>query len=99
MHLETYVESFTLLDGLKLLIPFINPIVPIEIKSSKSMLVEEYFLQTCATKRKFFSINIFLASSSPFFNNSKYFCSSSLLNGSGKRLLFEIYPTKKNSRL
>ena len=46
MHLETYVDNFTFLLGLKLFIPFINPIVPIEIKSSWLTLAATYFLQT-----------------------------------------------------
>ena len=83
MHLETYVESFTFLVGSKLLIPFIKPIVPIEIKSSWSTFVDTYFLQTCATNLKFLSIKIFLASSLPCFNFSKQSFSSSIVNGSG----------------
>ena len=51
--------------------PFISPIVPIEIKSSNSMFVELYFLQTCATYLKFRSIKIFLASSFPSDNKFK----------------------------
>ena len=65
MHLETYVDSLTFLLGLKLFIPFIKPIVPIEIKSSCETFVAIYFLETCATNLKFLSINMFLASSSP----------------------------------
>ena len=46
MQRDTYVESLDPLSTLKLLIPFINPIVPIEIKSSCSTLVFAYFLHT-----------------------------------------------------
>ena len=70
--------------------PFINPIVPIEIRSSK-LVLDEYFLAICATNLKFFSINIFLASTSPFSKSLTYFCSSSKDKGSGKRELLDIY--------
>ena len=46
MQRDTYVDSLDPLSVLKLFIPFINPIEPIEIKSSWSTLVFEYFLQT-----------------------------------------------------
>ena len=86
MHLAAYVARRIFLDGSKLLIPFINPIVPIDIKSSCSTFAVEYFLLTCATSLKFLSINMLRASSSPFFNLSKNILSSSELKGSGKRL-------------
>ena len=77
--------------------PFINPIVPIEIRSSK-LVLDEYFLAICATNLKFFSINIFLASTSPFSKSLTYFCSSYKDKGSGKRELLDIYP-KNNAEL
>src|SRR5699024_10496720 len=62
-----------------------------------SALTVLYFLQICATNLKFLSINIFLASSLPAFICSKYFLSSSEDNGSGNRLLLDIYPNKKTA--
>ena len=86
------MASLIPLELSKLLIPLISPIEPIEIKSSGSILVELYFLVIWATNLKLCSIKIFLASSLPFLKSSKYFFSSSLLNGSGNKELFEIYP-------
>ena len=71
MHLETYVERRAPFSGLKLLIPLIRPIVPIEIKSSWSTFELLYFLHTCATSLKFLSIKILRASSSPVLNFSR----------------------------
>ena len=91
-HFDTYVASFVPLLLLKLEIPFISPIVPIDIKSSISIFEDAYFLATCATNLKFLSIKIFLASLLPFLYKSKYFFSSSKVNGSGNNLLLDIYP-------
>ena len=62
----------------------IKPNVPIDNKSSLSILVDSYFFTICATSLKLCSINLFLASKSLFCHNSKYFLSSSLVNTSGK---------------
>ena len=70
----------------------INPIDPIEIKSSWSIFVVEYFLLIWATNLKFLSINIFLASSSPDYIFSIHSFSSSGDNGSGNKLFPWIYP-------
>ena len=58
-----------------------------EIRSSCSTFVEVYFLHICATNLKFLSINIFLASSSPFSKFCIYISSSLAVNGSGNKLL------------
>src|SRR5690554_6177632 len=70
---------------------FIRPIVPIEIKSSVSFPVLAYFFTIWATSRKFLSINIFFASSSPLEYLSRYSCSSFMDSGLGKELPSEIY--------
>ena len=97
MQRETYVDKRAPFSGLKLLIPLIRPIVPIEIKSSWSTLELEYFLQTWATSLKFRSISILRASSSPVLNLSRYISSSLELKGSGKSCAPEIYPTVKTA--
>ena len=97
MQRETYVESRAPFSGLKLLMPFISPIVPIEIKSSWSTFELLYFLQTCATNLKFLSISRLRASSSPVLNFSRHIRSSSELNGSGKSCTPEMYPTVKTA--
>jgi len=53
-------------SGLNVEMAFINPMVPIEIKSSLSLMVELYFFTMWATSLKFLSISMFRASSSPF---------------------------------
>lgn len=63
--------------------PFIKPIVPIDSKSSWSIFVFEYFLQTCATNLKFLSTSKSLASLFPSLYFSSAIFSSSAVNGSG----------------
>ena len=65
MHLEQYVESLNPFSSLKLFIPFINPIVPIDIYSSLSIELVAYFLAICATNLKLCSISLSLASFDP----------------------------------
>lgn len=79
-------------ESSKLFIALIKPIEPIDIKSSWSILVVEYFLLICATNLKFLSINIFLASVSPLFIFSMHIFSSSGDNGSGNKEFPWIYP-------
>ena len=76
-------------SGLKVLIDLIKPIVPIEIKSSKSSPFYQTFLPW-ATNLKFRSIKIFLASSLPLAIWTNSSLSSSGVSGWGKILLFEI---------
>jgi len=68
MHFEMYVDSFIDFSGLYVFTPLINPIEPIDIRSSCSTLDDAYFLQTCATSLRLCSIKIFLAFSSPIFH-------------------------------
>lgn len=98
MHLDTYVESFDPFFTLKLFTPLIKPIVPIESKSSWSIFVFAYFLQTWTTNLKFFSISRLRASSSPLDKFSMAIFSSSGVNGSGNKQVPVIYPNYDYSR-
>ena len=83
IHLEAYVANFIFLSTLKVLTPFINPIVPIEIKSSKPTPVFSNFLAIYTTNLKFLSTKTLRASFSPFSILSNISCSSSGVNGGG----------------
>ena len=93
MHFDAYVANLTLLSDLYESMAFINPIEPIDNKSSLSSLVFSNFLTIWATSLKLCSINISLAFSSPSLNYFKYFSSSSLDKTSGK-LLDSILPSR-----
>ena len=72
------------LSVLKVLTPFINPIVPIDIKSSIPIPVFSNFFAMYTTNLKFLSTKVFLALSSPFASFSSTFSSSSGSSGGGK---------------
>jgi hypothetical protein len=75
---------------------FINPIAPIEIKSSISLLLE-YFFAIWATNRKFRSIKMFFAVVSPPEYLMTRFFSSSAVSGLGNDCGLVIYPHRKNT--
>ena len=83
MHLDAYVASFIFLSVLNVFIAFINPIVPIDIKSSSPTPVFSNFLAMYTTSLKFLSTNVCLTLSSPLANFSSISVSSSLVNGGG----------------
>lgn len=62
MHFAAYVASLLPFSGLNVEIALISPIVPMDIRSSISSPAPAYFLATCATRRRFLSINIRRAS-------------------------------------
>ncbi len=71
MHFAAYVASLLPFSALKVFTAFISPMVPMDIKSSISSPHPMYFLDTCATRRRFLSIRVCLAiwaasKSSPF---------------------------------
>ena len=96
MQRDMYVESLLLLSGRKVFIPFIRPIVPIEIKSS-IVFSSAYFFAICATRRKFRSISIFFAASLPFAYSARYFFSSSFVSGFGNAALPLTYPARTST--
>ena len=84
IHLDAYVASFIFLSDLNVFTPFINPIVPIDIKSSNPIPVFSNFFAMYTTSLKFLSTSVCLASKlSSLSNCSIYFCSSSGSNGGG----------------
>ena len=81
---EAYVASLIFFPVLNVFIAFINPIVPIEIKSSKSIPVFSNFLAIYTTNLKFLSTKICfeLLSSSSILESTSI--SSSAESGGGK---------------
>ena len=85
IHLDAYVASLIFLSGSNVLIAFINPIVPIEIKSSTPTPVLSNFFAIYTTRRRLCSISIFLACSSFSVPSPRIaFLSSSVSNGAGR---------------
>src|SRR5690625_5110230 len=95
IHLAAYVANLVPFPTLKLSTPLINPIVPMEIKSSVYSPVLSNFFTIWATSRKLCSINLFLASLLPSSISLIYFNSSSVDKGWGN-VLFFTYETKNN---
>ena len=87
IHLEAYVASFIFFSVLKVFTPFINPIVPVEIKSSSPTPVFSNFLAIYTTSLKFLSTNVCFTSSCPLSNFFKSSSSSSGVNGGGRLML------------
>ena len=84
IHREAYVASLMFLSGLKVLMDLINPIVPIDIRSSTPTPVLSNFLAMYTTNRKLCSIKIAFASSSYSVPKSLITCVSfSSSNGGG----------------
>ena len=83
MHLDAYVASLIFLPVLNVLIDFIKPIVPIEIRSSIPIPVFSNFLAIYTTNLKFLSTNSCLTDSSPLLNLCSACSSSSDSNGGG----------------
>ena len=69
-HRAAYVARRVPFEGSKLVMPLINPIVPIEIISSLSSFEFEYFFAICATSRRLCSISTSRAAISPFLYRS-----------------------------
>ena len=69
---------------LKVFIPFIKPMEPIDTKSSKSTPVFSYFLARKTTSLKLCSISLLREYKSPSWAFFIYVSSSSFSNGGGK---------------
>lgn len=83
MHLAAYVASLDPFRSSNVLTAFISPIVPTEIKSSKSLSARLYFLATWATSRILCSTSVFLAALSPARTSSRYCFSKAAVSGFG----------------
>ena len=63
MHLDAYVASFIFFSGLNVFIPFMRPIVPIDIRSSTHTPVFSNFFARYTTSLRLCSISCFFACS------------------------------------
>src|SRR5699024_12667957 len=88
IHLAVYVSDLLPRPFLYLSSPLINPIVPMDIRSSVSSTVLSNFFTMWATNRKLCSMSLFPALWSPSCINLIYFASSIGERGCGNAWCF-----------